>query len=214
MPRQTKLVTQYLERIARKALEEHRDVLKEFIRRRIGIYALYRRNKLYYAGLASSLHSRLKHHLDDRHGEKWDSFSVYLTIGDQHLRELESLLLRVVEPPGNVQLGRFAGAEDIRRKFGRAIAAKQRRDLDLLLGRPIDAKDEDKKASHSIHVRGRYKGRLYHAWLRHTGTVKRKGRVYSSASAAATAICKHPVNGRWFWHFERSPGDWVRIRDK
>jgi hypothetical protein len=20
--------------------------------------------------------------------------------------------------------------------------------------------------------------------------------------------------GRWFWHFERSSGDWVRIRDK
>jgi hypothetical protein len=56
----------------------------------------------------------------------WDTFSVYLTIGDKHLRELESLILRVVQPPGNRQLGKFSGAQNLNRQFGQAIARKQR----------------------------------------------------------------------------------------
>jgi hypothetical protein len=127
---------------------------------------------------------------------------------------LESLLIRVTRPPGNRQIGHFSGAENIKRDFERALKDKQRRYNDELMGRPVDDSKENKKASRSIDIRGRYKGRMYHAWLRHTGTVKFKGKVFSSVSAAATAICKHPVNGRWFWHLERSPGDWVRIRDK
>jgi hypothetical protein len=214
MPRRPKLVTQYLEGISRRALEDHPEILRDLVGRRTGIYALFHRGELYYAGLATDLRWRLKHHLKDRHRDSWNSFSVYLTIGDSHLRELESLLIRVTRPPGNRQMGHFSGAESIKRVFERALENKQRRYNDELLGRPIDDAEENKKAGRSIHVRGRYKGRLYHAWLRHTGTVKRKGKVYSSVSAAATAVCKHPVSGRWFWHFERSPGDWVRIRDK
>jgi hypothetical protein len=65
------------------------------VRRRQGVYALYRRKKTYYVGLASNLRSRLVHHLKDRHGDSWDRFSGYFTIGDTHLKELESLNLRI-----------------------------------------------------------------------------------------------------------------------
>jgi len=214
MSRRPKLVTRYLEQIGRRALEDHPELIREFVGRRTGIYALFRRGELYYAGLATDLRWRLRTHLSDRHGDSWDSFSVYLTIGDSHLRELESLLIRVARPPGNRQMGRFSGAENIRREFERALEAKQRRYNDELLGRPVEDRAASRKTGRSIHIRGRYKGRLFHAWLRHTGTVKFRGKAYSSVSAAASALCQHPVNGRWFWHFERSPGDWVRIRDK
>jgi hypothetical protein len=120
----------------------------------------------------------------------------------------------VARPPGNRQMGHFSGAQNIKRDFERGLEAKQRRYNDELLGRPVEDRDAAKKPGRSICIRGRYKTQTYYAWLRHVGTVKYHGKVYSSLSAAATAICKHPVNGRWFWHFERSPGDWVRIRDK
>ena len=213
MSRRPKLVTQYLEAISRRALEDHPDLVREFVGRRTGIYALFRRGGLYYAGLATDLRRRLKHHLKDRHRDSWDAFSVYLTIGDKHLRELESSLIRVTRPPGNKQMGHFSGAENMRRKLQRALKDKHRRDDDQLLGRPVSDGAADKKAGRSIRIRGRYKGRLRHAWLRHAGTVKFKGKIYSSVSAAAAAVCKHPVNGRWFWHFEPWRGDWVRIRD-
>src|SRR3989338_9700904 len=104
---QPNLVCQYLENISRKALEKYQDIVRKYVRGRHGVYALYRKNKLYYVGLASNLRSRLRHHLQDRHAQAWDSFSVYLTIGDQHLRELEALVLRIIDRKGNRKLGKF-----------------------------------------------------------------------------------------------------------
>jgi hypothetical protein len=120
MPRSPKLVTQYLENISRDALEGYPHLLRTFVSGRTGIYALFNKGELYYAGLATSLRGRLRHHLKDRHKDSWDTFSAYLTIGDKHLRELESLLIRVVRPPGNRQMGQFTGAENLERKFEEA----------------------------------------------------------------------------------------------
>ena len=36
---------------------------------------------------------------------------MYLTIGDSHLKELESLILRTVKPTGNSQTGKFIKSE-------------------------------------------------------------------------------------------------------
>ena len=93
MRRRAQLVCQHLENISREALEKHQEIIRTYVRGRQGIYALYRRGKLYYVGLATNLRNRLKIHLKDRHGQSWDRFSVYLTIGDNHLRELEALIL-------------------------------------------------------------------------------------------------------------------------
>ena len=74
--KQPKLVTQYLESIASEAFEKHADVIRQFVRGRNGVYALYRKGKLYYSGLASDLRGRLRWHLRDRHANRWDTFSV------------------------------------------------------------------------------------------------------------------------------------------
>lgn len=117
MARKNQLVCQHLENISRQALEKYQAIIRRYVRERQGVYALYRHNKLYYVGLASSLQGRLKIHLRDRHADSWDRFSVYLTIGDSHLRELESLILRVVKPSGNKRKGKFAKSEDLRRRL-------------------------------------------------------------------------------------------------
>ena len=86
MAGRSSLVCQHLENISRDVLEEYQDTVRQYVRDRQGVYALYRRGKLYYVGLARNLRMRLAHHLRDRHGDSWDRFSVYLTIGDSHLR--------------------------------------------------------------------------------------------------------------------------------
>ncbi len=86
------LVCQHLENISRDALEKYQAIIKKYVRGRHGIYALYKKDKLYYVGLASNLRNRLSRHLSDRHAETWNRFSIYLTIKDEHLKELESLL--------------------------------------------------------------------------------------------------------------------------
>ena len=136
MAKRSPLVCQHLENVSRDVLEEHQDIIREYVRHRQGVYALYRRGKLYYVGLASNLRTRLSHHLKDRHGESWDRFSVYVTIGDSHLRELESLLLRIVKTKGNKQKGKFAKSEDLRRNFARDAKRSWQIEMQDLLGLP------------------------------------------------------------------------------
>ena len=62
MARGDPLVCQHLEGISRTALEKYHRIIREYIRRRHGIYALYRRGSLQYVGLASNLTSRLRQH--------------------------------------------------------------------------------------------------------------------------------------------------------
>src|SRR2546430_17519267 len=90
MAREIHFVCEHLENVSRAALEKYQDIVRHHVRRRQGVYALYRRGKLYYVGLASNLRSRLHMHLRDRHCDSWDRFSVYLTKSDTHLRELGS----------------------------------------------------------------------------------------------------------------------------
>jgi len=206
-----KLVTQYLETISSEAFENHADVIKKFVRGRNGVYALYRKGKLYYSGLASDLRGRLRSHSRDRHKNLWDTFSVYLTIGDQHLRELESLILRVAQPPGNHQLGKFSGAQNLNRTFGREIARKQRVERNRILGRETENEEAEEGAPRGRRIRAKYKGKFVRARLRPNRRVRMKRKLYGSPSAAAREITGRPTNGWSFWHYERGPGDWVPI---
>ena len=228
--RREALVTQHLENVSREVLERYQQIAHGFIRGRHGVYALYRRGKLYYVGLATNLRGRLKSHLRDRHGESWDRFSVYLTIGDQHMRELEALMLRISKPSGNKVKGRFAKSEDIRRRFRRAIRQVHRAEERALFttvekaAKPVVAKavQADRRPgrrsalarylSAPTKIRVRYKGTLYRAVIRRDGSILLAGKRYLSPSLAGESICGHACNGWVFWQYERSPGDWVLLR--
>src|SRR5258706_8443070 len=115
MPRQRtdSIVSAYLENVSGTILERHPKVIKELIHGHSGIYALYKGERLYYIGLASNLRSRVKTHLKDRHSRKWDRFSVYLTTLREHIKPLESLMLRVAVPTGNRVRGRLPRASNM-----------------------------------------------------------------------------------------------------
>jgi len=55
MAGQDHFVCEHLENISRTALEKYQDLIRDYVRRRPGVYALYRRGKLYYVGLAGNL---------------------------------------------------------------------------------------------------------------------------------------------------------------
>ena len=117
-------------------MEKYQDIIRGYVKRRHGVYALYRRGKLYYVGLAGNLRLRLHGRLKDHHGKSWDRYSGYLTVsGDVHLRELEALILRIVKPIGNKQKGKFPKADDLRRSFDRAMMLHQQTERRRILGR-------------------------------------------------------------------------------
>lgn len=118
-------------------------MIRSYVRGRQGIYALYHRDKLYYVGLAINLRTRLKQHLRNRHKKLWDRFSIYLTIGDSHLRELESLILRTIKPPGNHQSAKFIKSENLRGRLSRELRTRQRQEINWVIG-PLDITDSKK----------------------------------------------------------------------
>lgn len=223
--RKGQLVSQHLENVSRRALEKYQDVIKRYVRGRQGIYALFRKNRLYYVGLASNLRNRLKHHLRDRHAFTWDRFSVYFTIKDEHLHELEALVLRIASPKGNRQTGKLVRSQDLRSEFKRDISKFHREEIETIFGprrKPITKiekpKDKDGRqpvlasyVTKRFKIRLRYRGKLYKATVRRDGLISYKGMTYNSPSLAAKAVRGLSSNGWIWWKYERAPGDWIQL---
>ena len=144
--RRDPLVFRHLERVSRGLLERHPDIIAKFIGGNAGVYALYKKNRLYYVGLANKSASRLRAHLRDKHARKWDRFSIYLTINTGHIKELESLVLQIARPTGNSVGGRPSASSDLVRIIRKEIKAKLDREVDLLTGRLKATTGEDIKA--------------------------------------------------------------------
>lgn len=226
--RKTSLVSEYLEGISRAALAEYQQFFRERTRKRDGVYALYRGKRLYYVGLARDLRGRLRQHLRDRHGQSWDRFSVYLTIGDDHIRELEALVLRIVKPHGNAQIGKFGRATNLRRLFAGRVREDARRRLDQLLGResskrvkPLVLRGKGRTpvlATYTLapmRLRAAYKGKRIRARVLRRGQISYRNQRFNSPSLAAKAAIgvDRAINGWTFWTYERAPGDWVYLKE-
>jgi hypothetical protein len=222
MTKKTQLVCQHLENISGKVFEDNQDIIKDYVSRRHGVYALYDDDDLYYVGLASNLSSRLKNHLRDKHRGQWNRFSVYLTIGNEHLRELETLILRVVKPlpEGNSKTGKFARSENLLARLSKDIRQRNREKLRHIVG----GSEESIKVvlpgrmppllpfvKKVFKLRGRSRGKTFNAAVRNDGSIRLMKKNYTSPSAAASAATKYPVDGWSFWKYERAPGDWVRL---
>lgn len=230
------LVCEYLENISRKALEEYPEIIKKYVRHRHGIYALYHKSKLYYVGLATNLRSRLSHHLKDRHAKSWDSFSAYLTVNDHHLKELETLILRIIDRKGNKIRGRFGNAQDIKKQVLEDFKQAQKKERIVIFGsrrsesQDLKQKKHKRKKSEAVlapfaqkrfYIRMQYKGKNYIAHVRRDGSIafaaesaeaKRfKGKVFLSPSAAAKAITKREMNGWTRWKYKSPSGEWVQL---
>jgi len=222
--RGSRLLIEFMEGISWRVMEEYPDVVKKMIQGRGGLYALYRRDKLYYVGLASNLMGRLKSHLRDRHTGVWDRFNVYLTTTDDHMKELESLLLRIVMPRGNRFSGRLAGAEDLKNELNRQMSSRDADKRARLLGGHVAQRRSRNKASRargSLTLAGLYdrprllrapwRGQVFRATLRRDGYITFRKKRYSSPSKAGAVAIGHGVDGWHFWKFRAPDGKWEKL---
>ncbi len=224
MKNQQKLVLQHLEDISWKVLDEYPQIIRNMIKGKWGVYALYKRNKLYYVGLANNLMGRLQMHLKDRHQGAWDRFSVYLTIKSSHIKELESLLIRVTVPPGNRIKGKFISSQVLRKELNDLMREADADRRARLIGGLVAARRQKsvaKKAgknknlvgifSKRVRLRAVYKGVTYLATLRKDGTISYKKKIYQTPTSAAKIITKRVVNGWQFWQYKNDRNEWVRL---
>ena len=229
--RKAQLVCQHLERIPRKVLQDYPEIVRDMARGRNGIYALYRRDRLHYLGLARDLRQRLKQHLHDQLAQTWDRFSLYLTVGDDHINEIECLFLRISKPKGNTITPGLARSQNLLRGLLSQIKARHRAELMDIDPRKRTAAELKQKrkpkparrrpgrqpvlaqyVTKRLHIRFVYKGKVHRATVLEDGSIfGHKGRIFTSPSGAAKAVAGHAVDGWHAWHYERAPGDWVRL---
>lgn len=221
------LFTEYLERVSGKLLEdEYRPVIARMIRGHAGVYALYKGERLYYVGLATNLLGRVGQHLKDRHAKRWDRFSVYLAAADEHIKPLESLLLRIALPKGNRVKGGLPGATDQRRKLIRAMRDHDSSRHAALLGGNLVRRRVRKAASQGkgtlvlagklqrrIPLRANYKGKRHTASLRKDGFISIGQELFESPTAAARSITGRTVNGWQFWQYRKASKGWCPLAE-
>jgi len=226
MTSRSHLVVEHLENVSGKVFDAYPEIIREMIKGKSGVYALYRRGSLYYVGLASNLSGRLKNHRRDRHSGLWDRFSVYLTVRDEHMKELESLLLRIVDPKGNRVKGGFARSNDLISLLNKEMKnADADRRADLVGGSVRKRRRRRKTRSgkgivalsgivaRSTEIHGTYKGQLYKGRLRADGQISYQGQLYASPTGAAKAASgPRTVSGWRFWRLKNEGGDWVPLR--
>jgi GIY-YIG catalytic domain len=118
------LVEAHIKSLAVDVIEKHRACFRGFLGQgRSGIYVLRKNREIYYVGLASSLRSRLDHHLKDHLKGKWDEFDLYIIRPGKvkYIRELEALLIRVAKPSGNRNEPKFVRHKNITQGFRKAL---------------------------------------------------------------------------------------------
>jgi hypothetical protein len=229
------LVIGHLERVSSGILDKYRREITELVGGRNGIYALYRNNQLYYVGLATNLKARVNQHLRDRHAGRWNYFSLYLVHSEKHLRDLESLAIRIAYPRGNRMRGRFGGAPDLRKMLKRRMSERAMREIHELMGRRSKDLHRVLAARKAVatrkrrrtgkggaaplkglirnkSLRGSRHGKTYYAWVMSSGRIKlRDGTIHASPSAAARAASGRGVNGWRWWRFKNAKGQWVPV---
>ncbi len=221
-----RLVTVYLENIHGDVLTNYPQLVRAYIKGKHGIYALYNKSKLYYVGLATNLSRRLKYHLRDRHKGMWDRFSIYITKDHQHMKDLESLFLRIAKPSGNKVKGKFVKANLLNRRFKNDLKRQMMRHVSILVDGEIDrdaggvrSEETNKKApalapyiEGGFEIRMEYKGRIIKARVGTDGKISYKGKTYTSPSiAGAYARRKKTLNGWKSWKYKNKEGDWVYL---
>lgn len=220
------LIAGYLEHIASSVFDRFHSEITVLIGKEHGVYALYKKNRLYYVGLATNLKSRVKQHLKDKHAKKWDSFSLYLIHKTEHLREVEALVTHIAEPKGNIQRGKFARSTNLLRMLKDLMEEKSKIDIERILGggkRKGSVKIKAKKQaprdpilhrllSAGTQLRATYKGKETFATIEPDGRINLNGTLFQTPSGAGLAVIERgAINGWRFWHFKNTKGTWTAI---
>ena len=169
----------FLERISVTAFEKYHREITDLVRTRHGVYALYKNDRLYYyVSLAVNLRRRIKQHLRDKHAGRWNRFSLYLVRKVDHIKEIESLLLRIAGLAGNKQGGRLRKATNLEGELRRMMEKRQRAELDEIFSRAIRTQGT---SARTHGVAGARRPRISESL-----TAPRRGSSSESASTAST----------------------------
>ncbi|MGV8169051.1 MAG: GIY-YIG nuclease family protein [Candidatus Nanoarchaeia archaeon] len=215
------LFVQHLEGLSRRTIEKYQKVIHDFIKGKHGIYALYKKDKLIYVGLASDLRSRLNNHLRDRHTNTWDRFSIYLTKDASHMRELEALLIHIIKPSENRQKGNFKTSENLKPKLKQELRKYQTSEFkNIFCDEEVQTVQKTQRSTttrapilkgffkYRKIIKYTYKNKDHMATVLNSGKIEYQGKEYNSPSSATVPIAGRTQNGWTCWKYKDENGEW------
>jgi hypothetical protein len=216
------LVTNKLEMVSKEVFRQHFDLITDLIGDSPGVYALYDDSSLYYVGKSTDLRKRVKQHLRDRHWANWTHFSLYLARKEEHIHEIESLIVRIAYPKGNRIVPRGKSSGPLRKTLVTLVKRKQKAEIEKLFGsngRTVTNRQEKEGrcslnglVKQSTPLYKTYKGKDYKVTLHADGIITLKGKKYDTPTAAAKSISHTSVNGLDFWFIADLNGDLVKLK--
>ena len=136
---------------------------------------------------------------------------------------MESLLIRVTNPPGNRMKGKFSKSQPLKsilnelmknfdadRRAGLIGGVAKRRQKSIAK-KAVKTKSLKGIFNKRIRLKGIYKGEEYFATLRKDGTISYKNEIYNSPTGATKVIAKRMVSGWFFWRYKNDKNEWVRL---
>ncbi len=122
------LIEHSLDGIKRDSFDVIKRELKNVLRDRMGIYALYKKDKLVRVGLGTNIYSRVKGHSENKK-LNWDTVSLFLIkeAGLKYLRDLETAVVRIAKPIYNQQKGRTGDDRYLGKVLKTAIKKKNKK---------------------------------------------------------------------------------------
>jgi hypothetical protein len=219
--RNTGLVTESLEHISKDIFSKYTNLITKLIERSSGVYALYDENELYYVGRATQLRTRVKQHLKDRHEAGWTHFSLFLIKNDDHIGEIESLLVRIANPKGNAVKPKGKDSRKLEKILELQIKQKHKEELNSLFSSRSNKQRKEKIKNRDIiglvskrtNIYRTYKGKEYKAILTPSGSVIYNGKTFDSPGTAGKAVVKRTVTGWSFWYIKDRNNNWVKLKD-
>lgn len=228
------LVRGDLEGISSRVFDFYHDEITELTGKSHGVYALYKKGRLYYVGLAKNLRSRVSQHLKDKHAKKWDSFNLYLIRNVNYLKELESLIVHIAEPKGNIHRGRFARSENLIHLLEDLMESRDKQQRDEILKGVRQRRNklqasQKRKLKHK-HLRkarkstlqgllpagttlkATYKRQEFLAEVGTDGRIKIDDKMFNSPSAAGSYVRQGKATDGWFfWIYQKQNGQWTKL---
>lgn len=220
------IIAGHLEKIGAKVFDDFSSVITDLIKGHQGIYALFKKDRLYYVGLASNLKSRINAHRKDKLQNRWTHFSLYIIRKEGHIKEIESLVLRIAYPKGNIIRGKLKLSKDLRPLLKRKLKDEWIKQLGGIIGNRNrdDGKIKKGKIKKAVKrvlqgyfqggkvIYANYKGKAYKAWVSTNGSIRVNGKRFNSPSLAGLAITKKKTMNGWrFWKYKNKDGELVYI---
>lgn len=126
--RRGSLIHYSLDNIKRESFDAIKKELKDTLKDKAGVYALYKGDRLVRVGLGTNIFWRLMGHSKNVR-LNWDNASLFI-IGKnklKYLRDLETAIVRIAKPKYNNQQGRIKDEHYLERFLRRRVKEKRRK---------------------------------------------------------------------------------------